>query len=61
MIVATKKVHCHERMENQYEEESNNIVGTSNSTEQVFSVLKYYTEKWTTLCCESLLFLQLKK
>ena len=56
--VATKKVHCHERMENQYEER--NIVGTSN-TKQVFSVLRDYTERMTTLCCESLLLLQLKE
>ena len=27
IVVGTKKVHCHERMENQYEER--NIVGTS--------------------------------
>ena len=33
IVVATKKVHCHERMENQYEE-IYVIVGTSN-TKQV--------------------------
>ena len=55
--IATNNVHCHERMENQYEEI--NIVGTYN-TKQVFSVQKYYTEKRTTLRCESLLLLQPK-
>ena len=48
-----------ERIENLYEEKSN-IVGTSN-TKQVASVLKYYTQKMTTLYCESLLLSQLKK
>ena len=57
-MVAKKKVRCHERMENQFEER-NTLLGTSN-TNQVFSVLKYYTEKRTRLCYESLLLLQVK-
>ena len=55
-VLATKKVHCHEKMENQYQYEEINIIGTFNTKQQVFSVLKDYTEK-RTLCCESLLLL----
>ena len=63
IVVAAKKVgksirgKKDERMENRYEERN---IKYSSNTKQVFSVLKDYTEKRTTLCCEFLLLIQLK-
>ena len=36
IVLATKKVHCHERIENQYEEIY--VIGTTSNTKQVFSL-----------------------
>ena len=50
ILEVTNKIHCPERMESLYVERKK--IGTFNR-KQVFSVLNDYTEKRTTLCCES--------